>query len=140
MGWDIFSDKLFTIVAKAEQVAIINDVKRVGIRYINFFEADIFKHINLNVTLSEQQIAYKNTIIRIEVEQESYKSTLQIANKIINNERSGSIIDIDTFITEGLENFFKNKEELIANGHAKEKELFFSLLKDDFLQTLNPQF
>lgn len=140
VGWISFSDKIFDILSKVEKVSIIKDIQRIGIRYINFFEDDIFKNINLNVNLVDTPIAYKNTVIRTEFEQDAYKSTLQIANNANNNGRFGSIIDIDTFIASGIEDFFRNKEELINNGHDKEKELFFSLLKEDFLKTLNPQY
>ena len=140
IGWNLFSNKIFDILSKVESVSIINDIKRIGIRYINFFDVDIFKHINLNVNLGDQQITYKNTVIRTEFEQDEYKSTLQIANNANNNGRVGSIIDIDTYVLSNLKSFFKNKEELINVGHTKEKELFFSLLKKDFLNNLNPKF
>ena len=63
---------------------------------------------------------------------------LQLANNANNQNRLGSIIDIDTFRDHDLEKFFSKKEEIINRGHTKEKELFYSLLKEDFLNTLNP--
>lgn len=137
-GWDEFSKQIFSILEKIEKVAIIGSVSRIGIRYINFFEKDVFKDIDLKIYLGENDIAYKNTIIRTEIQQESYKSSLQVANNANHNNKLGSIIDIDTFTESNLSNFFNNKIDLISEGHTKEKELFYSLLKDEFLKTLNP--
>jgi hypothetical protein len=39
-----------------------------------------------------------------------------------------------------LEGFFKKKEQILKEIHDNEKELFFSLLKDEFVETLNPKY
>lgn len=140
IGWDAFSKKIFNIIEKVEKVNIIDAVNRLGIRYINFFETDIFNDINLKICIQEKTINYKNTVIRTEITHADFKSTLQIANNAINQAIAGSIIDIDTFKENGLVDFFKQKETIISNGHTKEKELFYSLLKKDFLTSLNPEY
>ncbi|MEA3446759.1 MAG: TIGR04255 family protein [Bacteroidota bacterium] len=139
-GWGEFSKQIFGIIDRIEKISLINSVLRIGIRYINFFDNDIFNDIDLKISIGEKDIEYKNTIIRTEIEQEMYKSSLQVANNANHNNRLGSIIDIDTFIESNLNSFFDNKEQLISNAHAKEKELFYSLLKDDFLKKLNPTY
>jgi uncharacterized protein (TIGR04255 family) len=54
--------------------------------------------------------------------------------------RTGSIIDIDTSLETDLKDFFQNSTSIIEEGHSEEKEVFFSLPKKDFLQTLNPEY
>ncbi|WP_296618868.1 TIGR04255 family protein [Marivirga sp.] len=137
-GWEEFSKQIFDILNRVNNVGVIESVTRIGIRYINFFAHDIFNDIELKVSIGNDDIAYKNTIIRTEIEHESYKSSLQVANNANHDNRLGSIIDIDTFTTSNLLEFFKNKDKIISEGHLKEKELFFSLLKDEFLNSLNP--
>ncbi len=137
-GWDAFSKQIFSILDRIEEIGIIDSIVRIGIRYINFFESDIFKDIDLKVCIGEKDIEYKNTIIRTEVKHETFKSSLQVANNANHNNKLGSIIDIDTFTEQELNNFFDNKEKLVNTGHTREKELFYSLLKTDFLNTLNP--
>lgn len=139
-GWDVFSRQIFSILDRIEKIGIIDSVIRIGIRYINFFENDIFKDIDLRICIGDNDIAYKNTIIRTEIEQESFKSSLQVANNVNHNNKMGSIIDIDTYTESNLKDFFASKEVLISGGHSKEKELFFSLLKEEFLKTLNPSY
>lgn len=140
LGWESFSEVIFDVLSKVESTGIINIVERIGIRYINFFEANIFEKVNLKVCIGADDILYKNTIVRTEIEQGEFSSTLQIANNAIINERIGSIIDIDTFVTKNLESFFSRKIDIINSGHLKEKELFYSLLKTEFLNTLNPTY
>ncbi|MFN8429092.1 MAG: TIGR04255 family protein [Spirosomataceae bacterium] len=140
LGWKDFSQRIFKILNKIITTGIFEKIERLGIRYINFFETEIFNKVNLSVTLNSNNINLKNTIVRTEIEQESFTSTLQIANNVNINQKFGSIIDIDTFTTFNLETFFEEKEKIINSGHDKEKELFFKLLKSEFLKSLNPQY
>lgn len=140
VGWEEFSKQIFSILERIEKIDIIDSVIRMGIRYINFFDKDIFKDIDLKIYIGENDIKYKNTVVRTEIEQESFRSSLQVANNASHNSKSGSVIDIDTFTESNLNEFFKNKESLISEGHNKEKELFYSLLKDDFIKDLNPSY
>jgi uncharacterized protein (TIGR04255 family) len=139
-GWEEFSKVIFDVLKKVEDTNVIGTVQRLGIRYINFFDSDIFKNIDLKVCIKEDDIHYKNTVVRTEIEQNPFFSTLQIANSVNVNGKPGSIIDIDTYKTTDLEDFFLNKKEIIGSGHLKEKELFFSLLKSEFLMSLNPKY
>lgn len=139
-GWNKFFTVISEVLNKIEETRVIKNVSRVGIRYINFFDDDIFNKINLNVQLNNSIIDSRSTVVKTEIIQMEYISTLQIANSVINDERVGSIIDIDTSINNQLDDFFRNKEYIINKGHEFEKELFFSLLKDDFLESLNPEY
>lgn len=140
LGWKSFSETIFDVLSKVENVGIIDKVVRVGIRYINFFETNVLEKINLKLSLGANDILYRNTIIRTEIEQENYISTLQVANDARVDGKLGSIIDIDTFSTKGLETFFLDKTNIINAGHSKLKELFYNLLKPEFLATLNPTY
>jgi uncharacterized protein (TIGR04255 family) len=57
-----------------------------------------------------------------------------------NAEKSGSIIDIDTYFQQDQGLDPSNIETLLEDGHLEEKTLFFKLLKDAFLQRLNPEY
>jgi hypothetical protein len=108
--------------------------------YINFFENDIFKNIKVTTKIDSQEIDYKNTHIKTEIAHTNFTSNLIIANYIEVQGRIGSMIDVDTHRTHSLENFFINKEEILQEIHNNEKELFFSLLKDEFVETLHPKY
>lgn len=140
VGWTRYSEQIFNVLHRIEELKIINTISRLGLRYINFFEGNIFDNINLSICINSQSINFKNTVIRTEITQDNFVSTLQVANNIWNKKQYGSIIDIDTFKDSELNDFFASKEGLINDAHTKEKELFFNLLKEDYLVKFNPEF
>lgn len=140
MGWEKFSEAIFAILNKIEKTGIIKDILRLGIRYINFFETDIYKNINISVAINDKIIDYQSTVLRTEFTKERFSATLQVANNVNHGEKHGSVLDIDTVFVLNLANFFSEKESLINEGHQIEKELFFSLLKNSFLKDLNPEY
>lgn len=139
-GWTRFSQEFLALTKNLKEIGIIKSVSRLGIRYINFFNNDIFENIKLKISLENKNMAKPNTGIRTIIDQGSFSSLLQIANNVKVGGKEGSVIDIDTYRTEGLDVFFEDTESIIQSGHEKEKELFFQLLTDDFLNTLNPEY
>lgn len=140
LGWQKFSKKIFDILNKIEELKIISEVERLGIRYINFFDLNIFDKIKLDMNLSGEKILNQKSFFRTQLTGGKFLNTIQISNDAISKNVFGSIIDIDCSKTKGLQDFFKNKVELINEGHLIEKELFFNLLNDDFLKELKPKY
>lgn len=139
-GWSKFSVLIYNSFEKLIKTGCIKHVERLGMRYINFFPDNIFNNIDLNITLSGKDLIPQNTLLRTEINHDLFKSTLQITNNIEQNGKIGSIIDIDTFTYEELSKFEKNISDFIEMAHSNEKELFFSLLKKNFLSKFNPKY
>jgi len=144
-GWSNYFDKIKLVIEKAFQTGVIEEVVRLGVRFINFFELDIFEKINLDISINNTSHKSRNTQLRTEIEKNGFLNTLNIANNakqtIQNNkERIGSIIDIDTFKVYRDEDFKKIYKSEIENAHNSEKEIFFNLLKKDYLKTFNPTY
>ncbi len=140
VGWQQFSNKIFNLLNKINELNIIKKVIRIGLRYINFFQFDIYPKIDVQLKNDKFGSLTQNTVIRTEIEQEAYTSTLQIANNTEHKNMTGSVIDIDTFYKEPVDDFFSKMEKIIEEAHEKEKELFFTLLKKEFLASLNPKY
>ena len=139
VGWESFNRKIVEIIGYIEKSNIVNRVIRIGMRYINFLETNIFDHITLTISGSDGQVNYPNSVLRTQKDHGGFfLSTLQIANTAQVNGEHGSIIDIDTFRQDDLDLFFKIKKQLIETSHREEKLLFFALLKPEFIRTLNP--
>ncbi len=139
-SWSSFYNKIIDVLNSIEKSSVIKTVLRVGIRYINFFENDIYNKINLNISINNSTIDYKSTVFRTEIIKSDFVNTLQVANNINNMDRIGSLIDIDTSTMTNLDKFFTEKDKILNKGHQYEKEIFFSLLKNDFLNSLNPEY
>jgi uncharacterized protein (TIGR04255 family) len=145
-GWTEFSQKVRECLEIIQQINVIKKVERLGMRVINFFEnINIFENIDLVLTINNEQTELINSTIRMQVEsnEDTFISSLQLSNsagkETPQGKISGSVIDIDTFKNYNDEgSFYDDFSKEIQTGHDIEKNLFFSLLKQDFLESLNP--
>ncbi len=145
IGWEDFLKRLETTVEKIKSIGLTDKILRVGIRYINFFDLNIFDKINLNISKKGNQFNPEQLNIRAEIKSGKYRNTLQISDRVEvvkeNKIQKGSIIDIDTFIEHNDENdLYADLITMIKEGHQKEKELFFGLLEEDYLNSLDPKY
>ncbi len=140
-GWENFSKTIYNLIKSLHKEKIVDNVTRFGFRYVNFFPMlDVFENIEFNMKLNQKDFTPKNSLIRAEIESENYISTLQISNSAVKNNVKGSIIDIDVIPIFDLKNFFNDSISIVEGAHNTEKELFFKLLKPEFLRTLNPEY
>lgn len=145
MGWTKFSAISEEILKIALGTGIIGDVLRLGLRYRNFFEGDITD--NLTFSLSNFRHKPKNLNIRIEVDEDNVHSVMQYANNAVLENKAnqikklGSIVDIDSYRTySSALNFKANLKKELNMVHDAEKNVFFSLLKENFLNTFGPEY
>lgn len=141
-GWNNYQEVINDVLSRILKIELISQVSRLGMRYINFFEIDIFEKINLDIQINGENINYKNTSIRTEVEALGFINGLQISNHAENitrsNTRKGSIIDIDTFKVYDKNQFTANFQQELENGRNSRNQTFFSLLDQSFLKELKP--
>lgn len=144
-GWTQWSKFFYSVLGSIEQTKVLDIIERIGLRYVNLFNGNIFNKVKVDVNIDNKTITDASTNIKTEILDEKFIKILQVGNsvnmvkdgKMIN----GSIIDIDClYNVSGSLNFFDNYHEIIEDAHNKEKELFFSLLEDSFLQELKPQY
>lgn len=145
VGWkENFYPFLQDIVKQLENSEIVKKFTRVGIRYIDFFEVDIFENITLSIKLNDKPLVAKQTMISTIFEHDEFITRVNIQNNTVisrNNKKGfGSIIDTDTFWEPQYNVSFKKLAETIDNQHNVSLDVFFGLLKPDFLKTLNPEY
>ncbi len=144
IGWSSYSDVIFNVFNEVFNTGIIKAVTRLGVRYINFFDLDVFKKINLGISINKNPIIYKNTLLKTDLVEFGFNNLLQISNnskrKLENRTVNGSIIDIDTSRDYGSGNvqYHKMFEDEINQAHIAEKNTFFKLLSDELLNELKP--
>ncbi len=145
-GWAVFSSDIQAIYEKLSPLGVIGTIRRLGIRYISFFEGNIFDNLRLQLTVPGYETGGFSTTCRFELPSGLFINTLSLANNTtlqrVNNEKllTGSIIDIDTSLVGDITDFFDQMPDLIDQAHTAEKKLFYSLLTDSFLVTLNPEY
>lgn len=144
-GWDSYMSEILDVFGRVRDLNFITTVERVGLRYIDFFEQDIFKNINLRITVNNEPSVAEQTFVRTLMRKDRFYCVLQIGNQmtvrsIKGEENVGSVIDVDTFATNIGEDFFGQMDALLQEAHTFQKELFFGLLKPEFLALLNPTY
>ena len=142
IGWQNFYENLIEFFNKVKDSGVVSKPESLVLRYLNFFEVDIYEHINLKIELMGQKHISNNLAIRTEIQEKGYIKILQLANNVtITNslgKKTGSLLDIACIYNE--QDALNAFPEVITQAHNLEKELFFGLLKSDFLVALKPTY
>lgn len=149
IGWDDFIPEVKKALTTISETKHVEKWTRIGLRYITEYKnKDLKDCINFNFSFGLPEVKSVSTSFRSEFNYFNSKVILNLNNKIPALEQSSSnpqpqiipvsIIDIDV-IKEPLE--ITNNDKLfeeIEDSHDKEKEIFFGMLKNEFLETLKP--
>ncbi|MDR0603958.1 MAG: TIGR04255 family protein [Bacteroidales bacterium] len=148
-GWEKYFQIISDIISNLFDKKAIKDFNRVSVRYISEFKnIDIYRGIKGTVDLSNAGLKLDNSILRLVDESDNLKTYVTLTNKARRISASpqgqkiieASLIDINVY-----ENFNPVSDlNILINKlnqiHAKQKEVFFGLISDDFLNTLNPEY
>jgi uncharacterized protein (TIGR04255 family) len=148
IGWDKWKPIITEILNELMNIeGLFKIIERIGLRYINLIDRSIFSVANINIKIIDKVLDNEQTNFRTEYTDGNYVKIVQIfnnANILVNNKPiCGSLIDIDIIRdlrTISIQNFKSKMEEILEESHNKEKILFFSLLKTDFLNELEPTY
>lgn len=142
VGWQKFSENLIPFFNKVTASGIISQPESLVLRYLNFFEVNIYEHINLKIELVNQNHISNNLVMRTEIKEDNFIKVLQLANNVTIKDsfgqRTGSLIDITCIYNK--QDILQLFPIIIDEAHKMEKKLFFELLKPEFLATLNPEY
>ncbi len=145
-GWDGWQAFIQSIVKELTDNNVFSVVERTGLRYINFFDKELFSIANAKVILTENILTDQSTTLRTEIRDKEFLKILQLANNVAvqqdNRSFIGSIIDIDIVLNLNVDNynFSQTIDSVLNSSHKKEKELFFNLLADEFIINLEPEY
>lgn len=139
-GWTNYSTLIRDSFDFLEREGILQNPSRLGLRYISFFEGkDILSSLKVGLDLSGNSMIPASNIIRSEFNYQNFRCIVQLGNNtLLNNEISGSTIDLDIIKEEKMS--LKELASIIDSAHELEKQIFFSLLKEDFLNEFNPEY
>jgi uncharacterized protein (TIGR04255 family) len=146
-GWDFFSEMISKILVDVKDTKLIETISRIGVRYISFFEnVNIFEKLKLSIHRDGKPFCCEKTTFTTLLTEGDFNQLLSLNNDAVltsqnppREEKRGSTVDIDTFTMKEFPSF-EGVSQIIEEGHALEKKLFFSLLKEDFLESLNPTY
>ncbi len=139
-GWSLFSKKVYDTFAKINELDLIKSLLRTTLRYINLFpDINIFEKSNFTINLNNNHLGKDKINFIAEIPYAHGISNLKLINyaeaMFENQVIKGSIVDIDTNVQC---DDFGSIQDSIECAHTEEKTLFFNLLENKFLKTLNP--
>ncbi len=143
-GWTAFRAKLIDVFSIVLDTGIIKQLRRLGCRYINLFEGDVTQRLTLQARLGNQPLVGKKTLFRTILQRNDSDVTLRVAKDHTikrgpHFKRQGTLIDIAVIrSTDRVE--LANITEFIDSAHSVEKNLFFELLPQDFVDELHPKY
>ncbi len=145
-GWIQWSSFFRSVLDLILSTSAIAHTERVGLRYINLFSGRILERLNLQISVTGTRLTGEPTNLRTEIQGSGITRVLQVANSAgvtVNGKAiRASVVDIDCVlnIEEDGESFGEVYWDIVTNAHEKEKTLFFSLLTDEFVNSLNPAY
>lgn len=151
IGWTLFKEEINKALQIIYSTGHIVKWSRVGLRYITeYLKTDLKDCTKFNFTFGFPEVQSLSTTFHNEFEFKGAKVIMNLNNKIPTIRQQemnstveiipSSTIDIDV-IKEPLALAQVNQiMNIIEEVHEHEKEVFFTLLTDDFLKTLNPEY
>ncbi len=150
-GWDLYSGLIGQTLEPLFAQKVIRKVNRLGLRYVSDFkQVRVFEQINATMQIQAFNPELAKTQFRTEFQTDSGSYAIVSLSNAYPTfvEQTGqpdggisSRVDID--IIRGYDSqeaiSFDQLITQVHQAHDEQKQLFFSLLKDEFVQTLNPQ-
>ena len=145
VGWDVYSSEIKQVINAVQESGIANCFDRTSIRYISEYkDTPILDHIKGTINIGESKLGLNNQELKLSRQEDNIKVFVSLSNlkkyNTTNGERKVSLFDVNIY-----ENFAEScsaDDIMISLNkiHQIEKEVFFGLLKDDFIETLNPEY
>jgi uncharacterized protein (TIGR04255 family) len=146
LGWEKYFASIQVVLDKIKGTNVIHSFNRVGVRYISQYDnLSIFSKINGKIILFNENFQVDNATLRTEFVEADKRIILNLSNNIKPQEKQAqisfySLIDIDIISgianSDNMDSLFK----IIDETHYKQKEVFFRLLDENYVKSLNPEF
>lgn len=133
-GWASFSKRIEDVTQRMKSISIFDAYTRLGIRYANKFNADILKGVDMSLSIRDNKIVGLETNINFTTKYDIFTNNIIVSNNVSFHEKDqtskGSLIDIDTYVLNPEGDIM----EVVNKAHSVEKKLFFTILRDDFIE------
>ncbi len=141
-GWPAIREELGWLTERLKAAAVIQATERLSVRYVDFFEGDIFESIRLGLAVDGQRLCGLRTDLATLFQRELMTVRLHVTNSAIvepsGTPRTGSVVDLDAWFGPQDADLFANGLPRFEEARRAIKELFFGLLREDVLDKFNP--
>jgi uncharacterized protein (TIGR04255 family) len=143
VGSEILFQEFDTVFDKLSKTDLFQRFIRVGVRYIDFFDNNIFDGLKCNFALCDIPTHPQRTHIRTTIEgKDGFNLTLQLAGRVVteNPDQAGFVFDVDTACDLKESPSIEEVKQLLRSAHIQQKQLFFGLLKPEMLTKMEPEY
>lgn len=146
-GWTSYFDCIANVMRQLFEKGMVKSISRIGLRYISEYSGmSVLEVMKERPVLSLPQGEGQNITYRTEIRKEDYTIVLNVADRVtkqgvILHESFFSLIDIDVF--KEFSHTLPDVETVLSvtdHLHKIEKEVFFGILREDYIQSLNPEY
>ena len=148
IDWPTAKGVFAQLLTQLTSAALFERVERIGLRYINLFEdkLNIFEHSTMRIEIEGESIFNQSITLRTERSLDDFLVVTQMSNHAIaevqGQKKSGSALDIDVI----KENPHVDSDDLpgslirlFDNANAVADKTFFGLLKQELIDTYEPE-
>lgn len=143
-GWTVLEQELTWLFARLQESGIVSETERIGLRYVDFFENDVWPQLKMGVRIDGDPLVSGELSTTVVLRHPEGHARLQVANGAFFQEatgvKRGSVLDLDVWHPGGEDDLFADGLDRVRRLHQASKEIFFGLLKPNFLNSLNPEY
>lgn len=144
-GWKAWKESFENVIKEVSNIGFIKSVTRIGLRYIDYLTGNVIDKLNIKAEVCSEAIQKDSPVsLYTMFEKENNKINLNVNNFSLkqNNNEPITLVDIDCYKEMNIEakDFFGKENEIFEEMHNSNKEIFFGLLKQDLLESLEPSY
>ena len=150
-GWDEYRKEIATALEQLFSIKKTLIVNRVGLRYISEYpNKDLKDCFKFKFTFGLPEVESETVSFRSEFKKDGTRIILNLSNRVpfVNPNPKPedatvirtSIVDIDVICEDVQTTNLPDLLTTVDVNHTKQKEVFFTMIDDNYLQTLNPEY
>jgi uncharacterized protein (TIGR04255 family) len=141
-GWLAIREELEWVIQRIKAASFVGETERLGVRYVDFFEGDVFPGLRLHLTVNDRPLTGAQTDVTTVLRRGTLAIRLRVTNGAIvgtaQGPKPGSVLDVDAWFGPPEVDLFENGLARFGEAHEAIKGLYFGLLKPEMLARLNP--
>lgn len=143
-GWSAYRDQIDWLLERLQEANIVDEGERIGLRYIDFFEGNLFDHLNGTFRFGDSSLTGPEFSVTKVLRRAPFQARLVLNNSVTrlvdNSHKKGGVLDLDVAVTAQDFELFENGLAKLDEAHNLNKQVFFGILSESFLDSLNPEY
>lgn len=147
-GWKMFSKDILSLANAVQNTGLIDKIERYSLKYVDLIEIlpTNLNCLNLNLNIKKIRIVTQPMQLRAEIIEDDMShiigitSPAEVVNPGESEKHRGVLVDIDTIKQLDEKSSLSDLKISLNKLHLASKKMFFSLLTQETLNKLEPEF